>query len=132
MNDSSIKQILASAVTLTGSAVASSQVPIRSEAQHTLYVGFTKGTSGTGLSLTIEVSPDDLETTAANSTWYQTGTWTSGATASFTADTFVSAASVNAAYTFKVVGKKIRIKYSETGTPSPFGTITATLLSKTF
>ena len=121
---------IADAVTLTGTAVASDSYNIQDAKQLQIDFKYTAGTGGTGLSFTIEVSPDPSSTADGSSTWIQTGNWSSGSSAAETKDTFLASATKNASILLVRLGKKIRVKYSETGGPSPFGSVTVWLVQR--
>ncbi len=129
---------LASAVTLTGTAAAATNVHnCGGYGQHTLYVQYTPGVDSTNaLQVTIELSPD-YDLVANVGTWFPytgeysagSGTITPGAqvTISFSSDG--TAAQNQAPYFFVGSAMGIRIKALETNTPSPFGTYTAYIVS---
>lgn len=123
---------LADAVTLTGTAAASTNVSITSGfGQHTLYIIYNPDTNSTNaLEVTIELSPDGTN-------WFPytgeysaaTGTITEGAQATLSYPSDGTAAQNEPPYFFVGAAEQIRIKYSETNTPGDFGEITAWLIS---
>lgn len=124
--------VLADAVTLTGSAAASTNTSkTGGYGQHTLYIIYNPDTNSTNaLEVTIELSPDGTN-------WFPytgeysgaTGTITEGAQVTLSFPSDGTAAQNEPPYFFVGAAQEVRIKYSETNTPGDFGEITAWLIS---
>ena len=119
------KAILASAVALTTSPVASTQSSIVGCDKHAIYVLWTPGTSGNVLTITVETSPDGTN-------WCQDMvTPNSGGALTAQRLTFTHTATGTTLVTFRldvndVQGDRLRIKYSESEAGGATkGTITA-------
>lgn len=118
---------LASAQTLTGSLVASTEACDVSLASHCeLHVDYAQGTGGTSPKLELEV-----ETRCESSdTWRDpsvgdAGTPSGGAVAiALTTTTYTLAATAGVSFTVPCHGARdLRVKVRETGTPSPYGSV---------
>ena len=124
--------LLANAVTLTGTAAASTNKAVTSGfGQHTLYIIYNPDTNSTNaLEVTIELSPDGTN-------WFPytgeysagTGTITEGAQVTLSFPSDGTAEQNEPPYFFVGAAMEVRIKYSETNTPADFGEITAWLIS---
>ena len=134
----SIVTQLASAVTLTGTAAASTNVAIvGGYGQHTLYIIYNPDTDATNaLQVTIEVSPN-YDRVADTGDWFPftgeysggTGTITEGTQITFSFPSDGTAAQNEPPFSFSVQALAVRIKYSETNAPGDFGEITAWIIS---
>ncbi len=124
--------LLADAVTLTGTAAASTSTAKTSGfGQHTLYVIYNPDTNSTNaLEVTIELSPDGTNWFPYTGE-YSAGTWTitEGAQVTLSFPSDGTAAQNEPPYFFVGAAMEVRIKYSETLTPADFGEITAWLIS---
>lgn len=129
MSDSIYKntpKVLANALVLTGSLVATEEVDVSNESYVSLFVDYTKG--GTALELVVETRPqgDDewYSETASNS-----GTPSGGAVSIESVEvTRTITATSKRAITVPCYGaSKLRVRVRETGTPS--GTVTITAVS---
>lgn len=125
--------LLASAVTLTGSAVASTQAALVSGMYyHTLYLKYTPGQNANVLTVTIESSPQSDGIPDSSSDWYQDQIWTPSGGHYTGASQDIQLTGVNTTvqykeFPFTTTAQKIRIKYSES--TSTHGTITSELVS---
>lgn len=137
MEHSMITQV-ADAKTLTGSAVAATTVhKSGGYGQHTLYVQYDPDTDSTNaMQVTIEISPDYDEVSAAG-TWFPftgeysagTGTITEGAQITISYPSDGTDAQNEPPFTFYCDAMAIRIKALETNTPGDFGAYTAWIIS---
>lgn len=121
-------KVLLSAVTLTGSFVASTEECDVANASYVdLHVDHTPGTGGTTptLELLVEVQAE------GSATWRQPATGNAGTVAAgavpvaLTTPTYTLAAAANVVIpSIPVYGaSKLRVKVRETGGPSPFGSV---------
>lgn len=128
-------ELLASGVTLTGSAVASNSARIDGMMGHKLTVIYTPGVDSTNaLNLTIETSDDDDLVTDANAKWSVLENWTSSSGTITKTNYLLSIDSSGvtaqtADLLFNKPAQRIRVKYSETNAPTPYGTISVRLTS---
>ena len=130
------RKVLANAVTLTGTPVASTGELVSASDQFALYLNWTPAAAARTLTVTIEVSPDgnDLTNpTDANAAWHQYGEYdysdadTKGRKTFNIEETSAAGTAVKLEpFIFACPASRIRIKFSESGGGG--GTITATLL----
>jgi hypothetical protein len=119
---------LFTAQTLTGSLVASTaECDVSLASYCDLTVDYTQGTGGTSpkLELTVEQKHE------GSSTWRQVATLDAGTVAAgavplaLTTPTYTLAASASLVFSVPCFGAgKLRVKVRETGSPSPFGSVT--------
>lgn len=138
MHEHSIVTLLSDAKTLTGSAVASTNVhQCGGYGQHTLYIQYDPDTDSTNaLNVTIELSPD-YDAVAGVGTWFPytgeysgaTGTITEGAQVTLSFPSDGTAAQNEPPYFLVGSAMAIRIKALETNTPGDFGAYTAYIIS---
>ena len=124
--------LLADAVTLTGTAAASTSTAVTSGfGQHTLYIIYNPDTNSTNaLEVTIELSPDGTN-------WFPytgeysagTGTITEGAQVTLSFPSDGTSAQNEPPYFFVGAAMEVRIKYSESNAPADYGEVTAWLIS---
>lgn len=129
---------LADALTLTGTAAASTNVhETGGYGQHTLFIQYDPDTNSTNaMEVTIELSPD-YDAVAGVGTWFPytgeysaaTGTLTEGAQVTLSFPSDGTAAQNEPPYFFVGSAMAIRIKASETNTPGDFGAYTAWIIS---
>lgn len=117
---------LASALTLTGSLVASDEVDVCLASYCDLHVDYAQGTGGTSpkLELVVEVQCE------GSSTWRQPATGSPGSpgggavAVELVTVTYQLTASASVVLPVPCYGaKSLRVKVRETGAPSPFGTV---------
>ena len=111
-------------VTLTAAYAgnASSNIEVQSNDKFTIIAEYTGGATETSNTCELEIS-----FSADGTTWAQYGTWSSGATSTFTAVTFQFDQDTNVPINFEGLGEWLRIRAKETGVVSNFGTLKLTL-----
>jgi len=126
-------QLLADAVLLTGSPVASIASNTGGLSKHVLFINYSPDTDSTNaLEVTIEMSPDPTGDTFHPYTPEYTGvsgTVTPNTQITFSFGSDGVADQLESPIFFSGACQRVRIKYSETNTPADFGNITATLFS---
>lgn len=114
---SAVSQLVA-ADTLTGDSQTSAVHGVGGRFFHTLYISYTPGAAtGNTLALEFDISPD------GGTTWFNFDTPTP-----ITA-TGTEAQNSVVTYGDHIPTDQIRIRYWETGTPSPYGTLSAWIVS---
>lgn len=124
--------LLSNAVTLTGTAAASTDSSIvNGFGQHTLHIIYTPATDSTNaLEVTIDLSPDGTN-------WFPytgeysgaSGTITEGARVTLSYPSDGTSAQNEPPYFFVGATQRVRVNARETNTPASFGTYSAFLVS---
>lgn len=121
---------IASNVTLTDTATASTAAPVAGCNHHTLYVSYSPDTDSTNaMVFTIETSPDGTSWHPFGSPYTLTGAVTETAQATFTEDSGGVVAQPMAPIVFEAHAYQIRIKASESNAPANYGEYDAWLFS---